>query len=386
MIYLTLKKKYMHKNNLKNIIQYINKYAVAFGDTDSSDEPVYVAPTNDISNMQRSIQEFANAAVNYKSKATGREPSGKPIYTVSKEDKRRDFNDFLAEQFMATADVHGEEYSTDIKATAKESKLPTDIVQLDNIIDGLRRIGASKSEMQIDGVWDFRTNNAVKNTYAFAAAIVTAYEALGGMAPNDPSIFTRTDLEQFKNAIPKEKDPKAAKIDDKILNQYASQLIPLIKKLTEFYKKFSNNTMDHAAYRQYINQSSPLYVFSPGGSNPYKPDPNDLDQKKFMDNPKTFILPKLTLIGKSGRQFNLDNKINLETFQSTGGLANLMVQHLGYSNNEVNNPKLLIQIVRSILHQVSSYIDTNSKLLPPRPPPPPKPIIYTYNPKLAPPT
>lgn len=345
----------------------------------------YVARANDIAEMQKAIREFAAEAVAYKTEPVGKEPSGKIIYQVKKEDKRRDFNDFLAEQFMAGADIHGDEYTPDNKAVTKESKLPTDIVQLDNVIDGLRRVGPSGAEDKIDGVWDFRTNNAVRNVYAFAASLVAAHEALGGIAANNPNIFTSANLAELKAAMPTQKDPMAAKVSQTELDQKAKVITPLIKKLTEFYKIYSSDkpgagVMGHPAYKQYINQDLPLYTFKPGGTNPYKADPSDPDQKKFMDNPASFTLPKLTLTGKGGKQVVLDGKITLQPFQSVDGIVGLMTQYLGYSSSEVNNPKLLAQIVRSILTQIRDFIEKNNKLLPPRQPVAP---TIKYDPRRA---
>lgn len=390
----------MNKNNLKEIVAYIQKSAVDFGGGGKGGSPfplggsggstggtvaTYVASSNNISEMQKAIQEFADAAVAYKQEPIGKEPSGKIIYQVKKEDKRRDFNDFLAEQFMASADIHGDEYTPDKTAVTRESKLPTDIVQLDNVIDGLRRIGPAGNEKMKDGVWDFRTNNAVRNVYAFAASLVTAHEALGGIAANNPNIFTRSDLAQLKSAMPVQKDPMAAKVPQAELNEKAKAITPLVQKLTEFYKIYSSDkpgagVLGHPAYKQYINQDFPLYTFKPGGTNPYKADPSDPDQKKFMDNPASFTLPKLTLTGKGGKQVVLDGKITLQPFQSVDGIVGLMTQYLGYSSSEVNNPKLLAQIVRSILTQVRDFIEKNNKLLPPRQPVAP---IIKYDPRRA---
>jgi hypothetical protein len=320
--------------------------------------------SNDISKMQAAIKDFAKEAAQYTKIPVGKDNQGKIITEVSKEDKRRDFNDFLAEQFMSSADIHGQEYNTDPKATSKESKLPTDIIQMEVVINGLDRIGPSGSEKLVDGMWDFRTNNAVKNVYAFAAALVASYEALGNYATNDPNLFTKADLEKLKAAIPKEYDPAKQKISQDILNQNAKNITPLVEKLSSFYQICKKNVMDHPAYKQYIDQDAAMYNFTPGGTNPYKPDPNDPKQKTYMDNPKSFTIPVLTLTDKDGSEVNLNNKITLESFQSLNGIATIMTQHLGYSPKEISNPKLLTTVVRSILDQVNKFLEKNKSKMP----------------------
>lgn len=366
----------MNKKNLKEILNYIQSASLndlsgpkgaenhplykraikmqggetgATGATGPADSPPPPIVRQHIIDLQQAIKDFVETAVAYKTLKT---TSGD---LVDPSDKRRDFNDFLAEQFMATADIHGDEYTASPLATSKDSKAPTDIIQLNNVIDGLRRTGSEKSEHLADGVWDMRTNNAVKNVYAFAAALVEAYEGLGGIAPNAQDVFTRSDLESFKSAILKEEDPKKFKVSQDRLNKSAEKLIPIVKKLTKFYKIYVEKILDHPAYKQYINQDTELYNFKSGGENPYKAKP---DEEKYIKNPSSFALPLLELKDKSGNLVKLNGKVTLEYLTSTGAIANLLTQYLGYNQSEVSNPRLLKQTVRDILEAVNKFITT----------------------------
>lgn len=331
------------------------------------------ASANEIKEMQKAIQEFADASVRYrrskdpKKDAKGRTvlEHGKPVYDIDATDERRDFNDFLAENFSANADIRGNEFSPNESDVSQDSKMPTDIIQLNNVIDGLRRIGSSDKERMSDGVWDFRTTNAVKNVYAFANALVAASEALimGGVA-NDPSMFKKADLQTLSRAIPKE----GASQED-LINS-AKAITPLVKKLTRFFDFYSKKVMNHPAYKRYIESdpdknpnAPPLFSVKPGGVNPYNPDANDPRQVEIMSNPKSFAIPQLTLSGKNNAPVNLDGKVTLDYLASRDGLVNLMKNYLGYTDQEVNNGPLMRKVVNSILDQVNSFISKNSLLV-----------------------
>jgi hypothetical protein len=340
---------------------------------------VPVKALSPIREMQKAIQEFAEASVKYRRSKDPKKDSrgrvvlehGKPTYDVDPSDSRRDFNDFLAENFSANADIHGDEYSANESDVTQQSKMPTDIIQLNNVIDGLRRIGPGSKESMSDGVWDFRTNNAVRNVYAFASALVSASEALvmGGTL-NNPDMFKRNDLQALAKALPKEEDPVASKVSQEELSRDAQVITPLVKKLTRFFDFYSKKVMNHPAYKRYIESdpdknpnAPPLFSVKPGGVDPYKPDQSDPRQVEIMNNPKSFALPQLTLNSKSGTPVNLNGKLTLDYLASRDGLISLMKNHLGYNDNEINNGPLMRKIVNSILTQVNDFISKNSLLV-----------------------
>lgn len=317
-----------------------------------------------IANMQKAIQDFAEKAVAYQKGKPERDKSGKIVYKISDEDdKRRHFNDFLAEQFSASADIHGSEFSTDLGAISKSDKLPTDIIQLNNIINGLQRIGPGSREFSLDGNWDFRTNNAIRNVYAIATALVAANEALGGAAPNDPRVFRRADLAKLKSLIPTEPDPAKSKETPATLSAKAEQITPLIEKLTRFYSYYSKSIMDHPDYKRYINDDRPLLTVKPGQ------DPAQLDtnQAERMKNSAQITLPYLRVMDKDNRPINVDGQIALNYLQSRQGLQKMMVDLLGYQPNEVNNGAAMRRIVKTFIDRINSVIEKNK--------PEPQPVV-----------
>lgn len=307
-----------------------------------------------IRTMQKAIQTFANAAVAYQTK-TVKDSKGKIVKQVSEDDPRRNFNDFLAEQFSAGAEIRGDEFSSDPTATTKDSKQPTDLIQLNNVIDSLRRIGPGSKESLPDGRWEFRTNNAVRNIYALATALVSANEALGGAAPNDPRVFRRSDLVKLKNAIPKEKDPTAAGVPQTELATKAAEITPLVEKLTEFYNHYSKSIMNHPAYKRYITDDIPLLTVQPGQD----PAQLDTDQAERMKNSQQIALPYLRLQDKDNRPINIDGRVLLSYLQNRQGLQKLMIDLLGYQPNEVNNGAAMRRTVKRMVNRINKIIDAN---------------------------
>src|SRR5690606_9298241 len=89
---------------------------------------------------------------------------------------KKSFNDFIAEQYVGTLDEDkkGVEWTKDQKVTSLPGKqmTQTDVYELDVVMDTLRRVGLSSKEFKIDGNWEYRTDNALRNMMGFAYALL----------------------------------------------------------------------------------------------------------------------------------------------------------------------------------------------------------------------
>lgn len=304
-----------------------------------------------IKKMQTAIQNFATTATDYLKEQSVIDPKTRKItYKIKEEDKRRDFNDFLTEQFAATADIKGNEYTTDPSANTIDSKLPTDLIQLNTVLDSLQRIGGAKKESLVDGVWNERTNNAVRNVYAIATALVAAYEALGGFAPNDPNIFKKQDLLKLKNAIPDIKDPSTSNISQDTLSKSADEIAKLVDKLSTFYSYYSKNIIEHPAYNEYIKGDVPLLTVKPG----VDPAQLDADEAIKMQRADKLTLPFLKTMDSTNKLINVDNRVSLNYLQNDKTLQELM-NLLGYKNNEINLASKR-RVVQTLINQINDII------------------------------
>lgn len=303
----------------------------------------YMGAASNIRNMQKAIQNFANQVSTYK--IDSKNPT-----KVAPEDKRKDFNDFLAEQYSAGSKIHGEEFDTSPEATSQDQKRPTDIIELDNVIDGLRRIGPGKKESMSDGIWDFRTNNAIKNIYAIADALIRVSDDFGGIFPNSAKAFRYADLKKMDSAIPKEKDPR--KVPSAILNQKSSILIPLIDKLTEFYNIYSKYVLNHPAYKGYIEKSKPLITITPGAEDSGK-IPDNL--KQYMDKLDQLFLQNVNIPAKNGVNGSIViGKLPLTVIKDLPNLQNFMMKFLGYNDNDISNPEIQSRVLNAIMNNANS--------------------------------
>lgn len=315
----------------------------------------YVVSASTIRDMQKAITTFVDTAIKYK---TTKVRDGNKIKSVvAPDDNRKDFNDFLAEQYSANSSVKGDEWTTSPTATTKESKQPTDIIELDNIFDSLRRTGRGSSEQMPDGIWDFRTNNAVKNICAVADALVRVTEDFGGVFPN--MAFRRADLTKLMDAVPKVKDPRS--LNPAELKQRAEIITSLIEKLTQFYKGYYKYIIDHPSYKEYIDKTRALYTATPGGEDPGAM-PTELQQYNNQHN--QLYLQNMVIPGKTGNQtFSklpisiLDSVENLQTFMSKTGRNGL-----GYDDDDINNEEILKKVFYAIYAQVSYAMLTAQKI------------------------
>jgi len=303
----------------------------------------------EIKEMQKAIQAFADKAVAYKTKVQKDPKTGKTTKIVDTTDNRKDFNDFLTEQYSEGAAAKGDEYSPDPKAVTKEDKKPTELVEMDIVIDGLRRIGPGGSEQMPDGRWDFRTNNAVNNTYAFAETLVKVTDDFGGVPPNASWYFKSNDLNAMKTyLLPKETDFKSLKPED--LKKRAVALTPLIKKLTAFYEQYQSRIINHPAYKNYINKSYPLFTVTSGGKDPGKLTP---EQQALMKQPGQ-MLKNITLPGKKG--LVKSPKLSVGYFSNMENFRSLMYSVLGYSPTEVNNNAFQKQVLDAVIKHVNDNL------------------------------
>lgn len=337
----------MKKTNFKEIVAYIQKVAVSLPGTAptlvSGKTPIPGRATSSIKRsatikeMQRAIQAFSLQAVSYKKDT--RNPN-----MVSQEDRRKDFNDFLAEQYSATAKVHGEEWSPSEKATKKDQKQPTEIIELDNVINNLRRIGPGQKEIMSDGVWDFRTNNAVKNVYSFAEALIKSSQDFESNLQG----FNKFDLKRMYTLIPKK---SLNKVSVKELEKRAELLTPLVEKLTEFYKEYSRLILNHPQYVQYINKNTPLFRVHQAGA-----DAGDIPQdlKPYESKLNELELKNVPVPTPQGTIVTISN-FPLSYLKDMNSVYSLMMsKEVGFTREDIGNPDRVALVLKTISDYVNA--------------------------------
>lgn len=332
----------MSIHNKKYILDYIKKYANNGNPPAApSSEPPAPPPQPDIAGMQTAIKIFADNVVKYDTTRV-RDNTGKSKEVVQSTDKRKDFNDFLAEQYSAGSSIKGEEWTTYKDATTYETKQPTDIIELDNVIDGLRRTGSSGKEAMQDGVWDWRTQNAIKNVWAIADALVRVTEDFGTKLA-DP--FTRANLQELGNEIPK---TSIAKYDQKKKIEHAKKITPLVDKLTRFYNSYYKGIINSPEYTSYIKKELPLVKVKPGGTDPGKVPPDLADSLK---TPGFFKLINVILPTPSGPV--MYSAVPVDYIKDIASLEKIMLG-LGYPVQDAQSREKQNEVLKAFLAHVNA--------------------------------
>lgn len=220
----------------------------------SSPSSINFTKNKSIQNMQVAMQELAKfVTVDQTSSAT----AVKHRSQVSQEGdpelqkNKKAFNDFIAENYLGVVDkdIRGVEFSPNTSITKKEDKKSQqldEIYELDVVMDTLKRIGAAKSEFKADGVWDFRTNNALRNMVAFVYGILQAMNDFGVKS----KFFNLEQYNQFNNLVPKNDSYEKMPIDKKSKN--AEKISEYLKKAERLYEEFRGFILNNATYRKYI--------------------------------------------------------------------------------------------------------------------------------------
>lgn len=283
----------------------------------------YINPA--IKAMQDAMQRFAAGVTKYSFKKT--KPGEKPVV----DDSKKPFNDFITEQYMTDSPIKGQEYSTDPNRQKLQDKQPTDLIEMNNVIDGLKRIGSPGtppgSELKADSVWDFRTNNALKNIYAFAYALVNLSKDFGR---TNIQSFNDDDLTKMSELIPKEDNPASLPAAEKTAK--AKELTALINKLSNFYSYYVEAIAQHPAYVRHIIGEEPLMTIKPGGGDPIAFTP---EEQKMMQN-----VDQLTVNFGQG-PLPLSALKNLNLFRE------FLTETMKYQPNQTSNPKILLAFLKS---------------------------------------
>lgn len=249
------------------------------------------AKNKSIQNMQVAMQELAKfVTVDQTSSAT----AVKHRSQVSQEGdpelqkNKKAFNDFIAENYLGVVDkdIRGVEFSPNTSITKKEDKKSQqldEIYELDVVMDTLKRIGAAKSEFKADGVWDFRTNNALRNMVAFVYGILQAMNDFGVKS----KFFNLEQYNQFNNLVPKNDSYEKMPIDKKSKN--AEKISEYLKKAGNLYEEFRGFILNNATYRKYIqgNQEHEAIpkILTPDQKNAVK-DIEDASKTSYDKNSK----------------------------------------------------------------------------------------------------
>lgn len=160
---------------------------------------------------------------------------------------RMSFNDFMVKNYLRNSEVQGVEFDPQTQVNQMKDKTPSGLKSMHVVMNTLSRIGNSKKEFSADGIWGPRTNNALKNVYAFATSLITLSKDFALPSKS----FTEKDLATFQSLVPTmEQTEKDIPILDKI--KRAPELTKLIKGIGKLYGEVKIGILEKPAYKSFI--------------------------------------------------------------------------------------------------------------------------------------
>jgi hypothetical protein len=306
----------------------------------TSETEVAVTPAaaaSAVKSMQQAIREFADTVTDYDIEFQN--VSGKRVQVIKADDPRKDFNDFIAER---GSEIESEEWDPDPTATARGQKRATERIQLQTVINTLRRMGSAVNEKRPDGIWDFRTQNSIRTVLALTDSIIRIADDYN-LYNKISSYFTTANLQSLKSLIPADYQ----KLTNQEKNNKAKQIEPLVKKATTLYKNFQKIILDNPVYKQYISGTSPLMTAQSGA-----PDPGQIPEDlKNVDLDEEYI-SNFQITAPNGIKQWIMQKVPLSTFKDMPGYLKFL-RYIGYNEtNGIADINVQTKILNEIMEQV----------------------------------
>lgn len=223
-----------------------------------------------VKEMQQAMQVLAFAVMRDSNTATmaakpldALQPGATPDVIAAK----KGFNDFIAEQYLGGLDdsKKGVEWTTDREVTTYpgKSKTQTDIYELDAVMDTLRRIGIGTNEFRDDGVWGFRTDNALRNMLGFAYALLQLEGDFGLQNPH----YTLDNWKEFSSLL-SGYQAAGGKIDlsPEEQTEKASGITKHLKAVTNLYNQFRQQVTARPEFRPLLEGKRSFEKYDPVGT------------------------------------------------------------------------------------------------------------------------
>jgi len=246
---------------LKNLLNEIKKLAsppplppgVRSENTNISPKTTYRNPQ--IEKMQNQLIDLSR---NVTSQLNVQDLSSDDTREQQRASSRDSFGAFITKHYLRNSDVPGVEFDPNPKALKIEDKKPGDPTRLSVVMDTMKRIGdPATGEKFADGVWGPRTNAALKNSYAFAQAMLKLAHDFN-ISINS---FTNKNLIEMKELIPdNEKDISSL---EKI--KATSTLINYLIAIQKMYNEIKSSILENPQHRAYIEGDKPYLSYQKPG-------------------------------------------------------------------------------------------------------------------------
>jgi hypothetical protein len=157
------------------------------------------------------------------------------------------FGNFLVQHYVKGDPVGRQYLNVDVFGNKARSDASIENLNIRGLLDSMKRIGAPGLEKKTDGIWQVRTNNALKNIFALTSGMLKFAQAMklqvGG--------YTEDALNDFASKIPASYTNLKTPND---VAEAAKQITPHIKAITKFFESLKAAVFNKPELRKFIDQ------------------------------------------------------------------------------------------------------------------------------------
>tara|TARA_R110000868_G_scaffold99024_1_gene272580 strand:- start:9771 stop:10922 length:1152 start_codon:yes stop_codon:yes gene_type:complete len=159
------------------------------------------------------------------------------------------FGNFLVQHYVK-GDPVGQQYlNVDVSGNKARSDASIENLNIRGILDTIKRIGTPGAEKAVDGIWQVRTNNALKNIFALTSGMLKFAQAMKLQVNG----YTEDALKDFKSKIPESYTNLKTPND---VAEAAKQITPHIKAITKFFESLKTAVFEQPELRKFIDQKA----------------------------------------------------------------------------------------------------------------------------------
>ncbi len=185
------------------------------------------------------------------------------------------FGKFLVDQYVND----GKQYlNVDVSGNKNRENASMDNANLRGMIDTMRRVGKPGEEKSTDGVWQVRTNNALKNIFLLTKAMMGFVTDMKMTAKG----YDQEQLTKFQSLIPKEYTELTSFGE---FSNRAKEITPHIVAITGFFKSLKRAVFNNKNLRKYIDQKESFHKYD----KEYDATKRPTDQSIILDGKLPFV-------------------------------------------------------------------------------------------------
>jgi len=291
-----------------------------------------------VKSMQKAMIKFANTVANdvYYSNLPLKNPNDVRKQKATKQNPGVvSFLDFFAHNFLGhlPEKFRGQEYQSEPGTRTEKQRTATSAYTMKAVVDTIMRVGGQANELQEDGVWRWRTQNALKNIAGFSLALLQLSRELN---ISNPGIYTFDDWRSFQSnlkAIDRQyqfNNERILEMPIQLKQKNAIQMKQFISKIERLYTFLRQKILTDARTLFFIEGQRPLYTFEQKTTQ--EKDKKEKEESIYTDqlnNKGIVFLPDKYYINytKGDKTYNAASHIPFDALKSKEAYFDWMEKH-----------------------------------------------------------